>query len=246
MINEIMSNLSSIVSSVSRMALGMARNMVVSTPTMLLKLLFSILATIFLCFDYPEISYFAINQFTPKGQRIVNDARRYVKRSLSRMLRSYLIIMCVTWIELCIGFTLMNVNDAPILAVIVAIFDILPAVGTGTILLPWTVISLLNGQMGFAGSLVLLWGIITVVRNFLEPRIVGGFVGINPVLMLMSMYLGVKLFGAIGLIVMPFSIIVIKNLNDSGMIHLFNSKYLRRAPKPVPEVPENYDQSDTL
>ena len=246
MINEIMGNLSSVVSSISRLAIGFARNMVVGTPTMLLKLLFSILATIFLCFDYPEISYFAINQFNPKGQRIVNDARRYIKRSFSRMIRSYAIIMTVTWIELCIGFTLMQMEDAAVLAIVVAIFDILPAVGTGTILLPWAIISLLNGDMSFAGSLVLLWGIITVVRNYLEPRIVGGQLGLNPVLMLMSMYLGVKVFGALGFVVLPFSIIVIKNLNDSGMIHVFNSRYLRKEQQPPKEKKRADDQGDLI
>jgi sporulation integral membrane protein YtvI len=231
MISDLLRNLSSIVSSISRWAIGVARNMVVGAPATLLQILFSILATVFLCFDYPEISYFAISQFTPKGQRIIYDARRYIRVSVGKMLTSYLVIMCITCVELFTGFSLMQIDDAITLAVIVAIFDILPAAGTGTILLPWALISLLNSEFATALELVVLYTVITVIRNILEPKIVGGSIGLNPVLMLMSMYLGVKLFGAIGILVMPFTIIVIKNLNDSGMISLFNSKYLRDKDK---------------
>ena len=226
MISDLLGNLSSIARAISGWALGLARNMVVRAPSILLQILFSVLATVFLCFDYPDVSYFALSQFTPKGQRIVNDAKRYIRVSVGKMLLSYFVIMLITGMELFIGFSFMQLEDAAILAVVIAVFDILPAAGTGTVLFPWAVISLLNSDFGLAGSLLILWGIITVIRNTLEPKLVGGSLGVNPVLMLMSMYTGVKLFGAIGIVAMPFTIIVIKNLNDSGMISLFKSSYL--------------------
>ena len=113
-----------------------------------------------------------------------------------------------------------------LLALIIAVFDILPVLGVGTILWPWALRSYINGEPTKALLLIILYAVIFVIRRIIEPLIVGDSIGLGASITIISMYLGIKVFGALGLLIGPFTAIVIKNLNDSGRIHLYNSNYL--------------------
>lgn len=92
-------------------------------------------------------------------------------------------------------------------------------------MIPWVVIELLQGHYALGAKLFFLYAIITVVRNILEPKIVGESIGLHPVLLLISIYVGGTILGPMGIIIMPFTLIVIKKLNDAGHIHVFRSDY---------------------
>ena len=93
-------------------------------------------------------------------------------------------------------------------------------------MIPWVVIELVQGNVMLGVKLLLLYAFITVVRNILEPKIVGESIGLHPVLLLISIYVGGTILGPMGIIIMPFTLIVIKKLNDAGHIHVFRSEYL--------------------
>ena len=100
-------------------------------------------------------------------------------------------------------------------------FDILPAVGTGGIIIPWGIIAMVLGDIPFGIGMLALYLIVTVIRNTLEPKIVGEQVGLHPVATLMAMFLGTKLMGIVGLFGFPIGLVILKKLNDSGKIKLF-------------------------
>lgn len=111
----------------------------------------------------------------------------------------------------------------------IAIFDILPVLGTGGIMIPWVILSALGGDLPHAFALLVLYVIITVIRNIIEPRIVGAQIGLHPVLTLMSMFVGNHLFGIVGLFGLPILLSLLRYLNDNGTISLFPASALGRA-----------------
>ena len=81
--------------------------------------------------------------------------------------------------------------------------------------------SLVQGRYAFGTGMLILYAIITVIRQIIEPKIVGDQVGLPPVVTLMAMFLGVRFMGVIGLFLFPMILVILKNLNDSGRIKLF-------------------------
>ena len=93
--------------------------------------------------------------------------------------------------------------------------------GAGTVMVPWAIINFFNGNIGLGIGLLVMYATITVIRQILEPRLVAMNVGIHPVLTLMGMYLGVQIFGVIGIFILPITFVLLKALNDEGIIHLW-------------------------
>jgi len=103
----------------------------------------------------------------------------------------------------------------------VGVVDAFPIVGSGTVLIPWGIISLVTGNISRGIGILILYVVITVIRQIIEPRIVGKHVGLRPVVTLVCMYAGTKLFGGLGLFGLPITVAIISDLNSTGVIHLF-------------------------
>ena len=111
-----------------------------------------------------------------------------------------------------------------------AIFDILPILGTGGSLIPWAIIVAILGNPALAFGLLFLYVFILVVRNIIEPRIVGKQIGLHPLVTLVGMFIGLRLFGVIGLFGIPIALSILVNLDRNDVIHIFP----RDAGKDVP------------
>ncbi len=111
--------------------------------------------------------------------------------------------MTLTFVELSIGLSLIGIDHSVLIALAISIFDILPVLGTGGIMIPWSLICLIQGNFILGIELILVYVIITVIRNIVEPKIVGAELGIHPVATLMAMLVGGQLFGIIGLFGFP-------------------------------------------
>ena len=222
---DILGKISEIIVYISKQAIILAQSLALSIPTFIIGAVFCIVATVFMSLDFPRIKHFILNQFTYENQRILLDSKRYIVQTFQRILTSYALIMFITMTELYFGLTVIGIKDAMGLSLLIAMFDILPALGTGGIMIPWILIEMLNQNYNLSLQLLIIYVIITLVRNFIEPKIVGNSIGLHPVLMLMSIFLGVSIFGVLGILIMPFMLIVLKRLNDSGRIHIFNSSY---------------------
>jgi len=129
--------------------------------------------------------------------------------------------MLITFIELALGLSVLRVEGAITIAALIATIDILPVFGTGGVVIPWAIIELIKGNTPFAIGLAVLYVIITVVRNILEPKMVGKQIGLHPLAMLVCMYVGVKLFGFIGLFALPVALVMVKHLYENDKIHFF-------------------------
>ena len=213
--------LSSVTAPLSASLSSFAGAVVVNVPTIIITVILSIIGSYFITNDYPKIAEFVYVQFSDRIKTIIANAKVLFKENVLKMLRGYLLIMLITFCELFLGFTVIGVEYASILAVIIAIMDILPVLGTGLALIPWAVIELFLGEPIMALKLIALYGIVTVIRNVIEPKIIGSQVGLSPVITLMSMYLGLKTMGFIGMFGFPITIIILVKLQDAGLIHLW-------------------------
>jgi len=108
------------------------------------------------------------------------------------------------------GFLLLNVERAVLAALLTSLVDLLPVLGVGTVLVPWSVLAFLSGDVFRGVGLLVLFGIMVVVRQFLEPRIVGGSLGIHPLLTLLAVFAGFRLFGFAGMLGAPILLYAVK------------------------------------
>ena len=144
------------------------------------------------------------------------------------MIKSYATIIFVTFCEITIGLNilkLIGVYDGGYIVAIsicTALLDILPVFGTGTVLIPWAVISFFSGNIGLGIGLLVIYALITVIRQILEPRLVAMNVGLPPIVTLAGMYLGLQIFGVVGLFALPITFVMINVLNEEGIIHLWS------------------------
>lgn len=109
----------------------------------------------------------------------------------------------VTWGILSVGFWVIGVSKAPAWAALVALVDAVPVLGTGSVLVPWALLSLLQGQSVRAVGLMCIYGAAAIVRTVLEPRVVGRQLGLDPLLTLVAMYAGFRFWGIPGMLVTP-------------------------------------------
>lgn len=224
--DEILGTMAGLVTRISGRCVAFIQSMIVGTPAAFIAAVFCVVSTIFISVDYYKITYFILAQFTERQQKIIVDGKDYLVGSIGGIIKSYGLIMIITMCELFIGLRLIGISNAGTLAMLIGVFDILPALGTGGIMVPWGLIVMAGGNVEKGLELLVLYGIITVIRNILEPKIVGETTGLHPVILLVSIYIGGTILGPLGVIIMPFSLIVLKKLNDSGMINLFRSDYL--------------------
>ncbi len=225
MSDQILSAVYNLVSSLSSSILSFAQSLVTGIPSTVIGIVFCVIATVFFEMDYPQIYHFVMAQFSEKNQEVLRGVKRFFRNTVGKMIVAYTILMGITFVELDIGLHLIGIDNANVVALIIAITDILPALGTGTVLSPWAVIVLIQGKVAMCIKLVCLYLVITLIRNFIEPKLVGTSTGVQPALLLLCMYLGAKILGPLGFLVLPVTVIVIKQLNDAGLIHLFNSDY---------------------
>ena len=219
--NRFIQSLGNLISSLSVTAVGAVSGFASSLPVFFIKLLLMVISSFFIAGDYDLLVRFILRQFSGKGKVLVIEIKEYIVGTLFVCIRSYALIMSITFVELSIGLTIIGVERPILIALLISIFDILPVLGTGGIMIPWTIITVLQGNYTMAAGLLAVYLVITVIRNILEPKIVGSQIGLHPVVTLISMFVGVQLFGVIGLFGFPITLSLLMHLNKTGVVILF-------------------------
>ncbi len=197
-------------------------------PTTLVSIVVAIVACCFMTADFASVKKLVLGFFQPDTRTKIVRAKRLLFPSLGKMAKAYGIIITITFCELSLGLfllKLMGIYDSGyifVIAILTAIIDIVPVLGTGTVLIPWAVISLLNANYPLAIGLIVMYACITVIRQIIEPKLVAAQLGIPAFLTIVSMFIGSQIFGVIGIFILPITIVMLKLLNDEGIIHIFH------------------------
>ncbi len=196
-------------------------------PSILIGIVIGIIAWIFFTKDYNYIVRFIQKQLPEGKKNVLFEIKQVFSKTILKMARAYGLILLITFFELFLGFSVLSMlgimknNYYILIAALIAIFDILPVAGSGGVLVPWAAISLVMGNYKQAIGVIAIYIIISVIRQYIEPKIVGDSLGVHPLVTLMGLYFGLKLFGFMGMFIVPLTVMTLKAFNDTGRIHLW-------------------------
>lgn len=192
-------------------------NGVIFLPTLLIYTIITILATIFIGFDKVYILESFEQQLPEKWMDKIVNVARDAFGGIAAYIKSQATIIIMTFCELLVGFNILSLAGFSIrykfaLAVLIAIIDAFPILGCGTVLIPWAVFNAFTGNISMAIGLFILYLVITIVRQLLEPKIISKNIGVHPIFTLIAMYTGFKLYGFLGFILGPIIMFMLKNI----------------------------------
>lgn len=190
---------------------------ITSIPAMAIYVVITIMSLYFMCTDKIYMLDLLEHHMPQKWVRKLGKHIREITFSLGGYLKAEATLILISFIISVIGLYLLKVIGMDIkypllIALAIGFVDALPILGSGTVMVPWAIISALNGDLKLGISIIVLWIIMSVVRQFLEPKIVSGKIGIHPIFTLIAMYTGFKLIGVMGMLVGPIVLIILKSI----------------------------------
>lgn len=203
--------LRSIVSAVSTRLPAFMAGVFASVPKILFSLGTALISCVYLCLDYDYISAAArslLSRASPALARVPHTS--FV--TIAKYLRALFIMFLLTASVLAVGFLALGVKYAWLLALASAFVDALPVLGSGALLFPYAAYLFISGEAARAVGVLVIWGAVLLLRQLLEPRVMGGSLGVHPLLNLASVYAGASLFGAAGVIFLPLTVVILKNI----------------------------------
>ncbi len=203
--NTVSNLISSLTSFITEGVVGLVRGI----PSVFFSAVITVVASCYIAVDFEHLIRFIRELLRPRTYDNLIKIKGIFCNNIFKYVLGYVILTVIAFAELLVGFWLLDVKYPLLIAAITAVIDLLPVFGTGTVLLPWSVFSFASGNGGLGFGLILLYGVIVMVRYFTEPKIIGKNVGINPLVSLIAMVLGLKLGGIWGLLLFPISVIVI-------------------------------------
>ncbi|MBF4500302.1 sporulation integral membrane protein YtvI [Savagea sp. SN6] len=226
MLNDVLKSITNAIISWSGDLAGIITSFSLSLPSFFITVSFALLASIFIIWDFDQLKQFFLAQLQPKTITFLSKVKNSFGKSVFDYIKAYMIIASITFVELAIGFLIIGLPNAIGIAAGIAIFDMIPVFGTGGIMVPWIIIAFLNGNITLGIQLAVIYGVVTLVRNVMEPKVVGTKLGLNTVLALFVMYVGLKVFGFIGMIFAPIVTVMVINFNKTENMNWW---------KPVPK-----------
>ena len=181
-------------------------------PNALIFLLVTLAAAFYFALDLGGIHRACLSLLPARMRTATQTLKEGAMQTVFGYFRTYMILMLVTFGCLCVGFLLLRVKYAVLLAALFSLLDLLPIIGVGMLLLPWGIFACLFGNFATGVGLFALWAVILLVRQLLEPRLIGHQLGLHPVPALLATYAGLKLFGFWGLMLLPGALMVLRHL----------------------------------
>ena len=219
--DAILAELSRIPGWLSSWLLSLATGFAVKLPDILLFLLTSSLGAYFCSASYTQLLRFFKNQIPRRFQGKAKIVYMDLRKSLGSWVKAQLIMTVITFFVLLLAFLLLRIKFSLLLAAVIALIDLLPVFGTGTVLLPWALIELFTGGQPMALGLFITYCAAAVLRNTMQAKLIGDQLGLHPLITLVAIYIGFRSVGVLGMILFPIFAVMIKRLNDHKIIKLW-------------------------
>ncbi|MFD0679604.1 MULTISPECIES: sporulation integral membrane protein YtvI [unclassified Paenibacillus] len=215
-VNTVTENIKDIVTAVSGYFLGVAKTI----PNLFVFFVVFVIGLYLISYGLPMLRKSFLQLFENKSQAKVISVLADLRRALLGFMFAQLLISLLTYIVTLIGLLFLRVEYPLAVALLIVVVDLLPVLGTSAVLVPWALYCMLVGNVFLGVGLLILLVIIMLFRRLIEPKIIGNAVGINALAALMSMYLGFKLVGVVGLFLGPVLIIVYQALRRVGLLQI--------------------------
>ena len=192
-------------------------NFLTSIPTIGVYLVVTLLSLYFICVDKVYMIDQLEHHLPRKWVKAIDTHVKGITKTLGGYLKAEITLVIISFIISVIGlyifhFMGLKVEYPLIMAIFIGFVDLLPIFGSGTIMVPWAIISAFSGDITLAIAILALWAVMSIVRQFIEPRIVSGGIGIHPIFTLIAMYTGFKFIGVLGMLLGPIILIILKNI----------------------------------
>ena len=178
-------------------------------PSAFLSCIVTVVATCYIAKDYDRLLKFVKGVVKEEHYKITVDIKNIFVECFLKFSKGYFWLFLLTFIELLLVFLLLGVKKIVLMALVIAFLDLLPVIGTGTVLIPWSIFSFFQKNYRFGIGLVVAYLVISIVRNFVEPKIIGKQVDVNPLFTLIFIFIGFKLGGIVGMILLPITVTVL-------------------------------------
>lgn len=202
-ISALFSDGTAMLNKITPFALSFAGNILTHVPDSALTLGTGLISAFLISAKLPRMKRWVLRRIPRARLRSLLAALKRMKTALGGWLLAQTKLMGLTLLILLLGFLLLRIPHAPLWALGVAAVDAFPVLGTGTVLLPWSLLCLLQQDTARAIGLLGLYVTITLTRSLLEPKLVGRHLGLDPLATLMALYIGYKLWGIGGMILSP-------------------------------------------
>lgn len=208
-------------------------------PACVIFLFMTFVATFYIGIDFERIHDFLLLQISDSAKNILEEIKSTLSFTAKAMFKSYFLLTLITFFQLLCGLSVLRIKYSLHLAIIISFVDLLPILGTGTILIPWSVICFITQNTARGIGIALLYVIIFIFRRIAEPKIIGDGIGLSPLLSLICIFVGFKIWGFIGILVFPFLILTVIKLNEKGFIALYRVK-CDKSPQKVQKAKERF------
>ena len=189
-----------------------AGNFAKKLPSIFISIIVFMLSLYFMVVDSQVVAKTVKKPFTQSFLNRIGEIKKEVKKYVGGYVKAQLTIMCIFFFIIFIGLSLLEVDYALIIALVTAMLDALPIFGSGAVLWPWALVSFIMGRYGFGVSLIIIYLILVLIRQLIEPKIVSQNIGMHPLLTLMAMYVGYRTLSFGGMIFGPLLLMLIISL----------------------------------
>ena len=196
---------------------GNAGNFAKALPSVFIGIVVFILSSYFMVSDNKTVSRAVKKMIGPRLTERLSMVKSELKKYLGGYCRAQIILMFIAFLIMLTGLSILNINYALLIALAVAVLDALPFFGSGLVLWPWTVVAFLNGNIRLGVGLIIIYAAVALTRHFTEPKLVSSRIGMNPILTLMSMYVGYRTLSIGGLILGPIILMLVISFYKAGV-----------------------------
>ena len=205
-ISSVFDTLKNLILNISATLVSFLTTIIAAAPDALINITIMVISSFYFTLDYEKVIDYLGGILNEKVKKEIIEVKYFIENNLFNIIKSYGLIMFITFIELVIGLTIFKINNSVMLSLIISILDIFPVLGVGTVLIPWGITCLFINKIPLGIEILVLYIIITVIRNIIEPKFVGGDLGLHPLATLIAMIVGLRLFGIVGMLGIPLII----------------------------------------
>ncbi|NBJ68990.1 MULTISPECIES: sporulation integral membrane protein YtvI [Clostridia] len=188
-------------------------------PNSFTVMIFILLATFLIAIDYKKLTAFGKELIPQFFQTKIKNIQKQLKKTIAAYIKAQFILVLISAFLVYIGLKILQINHAFTISLYVALVDLIPYIGSGVIFFPWMIYLFIVGDYSLTIQLAFLYGFIIIIRQLIEPKILSSSMGIHPLIALLTLFIGLQLWGVIGFIVAPVILISINAFYQAGTFH---------------------------
>lgn len=207
-INTVGGKIAEAVTSILQQLAAYMVTFITALPNAAVGLIIAFIATFFISKDWYRIRRWSGNLLPDQVKVSVGAIWIDLRKALFGFLKAQFILISITACFVILGLFLLRVDYAVSIGLLIGLVDLMPYLGTGAVFIPWIIIVLIKGNYGFGIGLGVLYGVILIARQLAEPKVLSSSIGLNPLITLIGVFVGLKLFGVLGLIIGPIALVL--------------------------------------